>query len=102
MKKVIYFACLSVCMGGCVSARIQSDSSSYTEQQFLGEKTPFELWVEMRRESEIKEVTDVVRDFKMSEIDLGAAGSAKRAPKTTLAKNKRFDKSKKTQDESEQ
>lgn len=102
MKRIISIAFLAACLGGCVSTRIQSEQAAYAELQSFGEETPFELWVEMRRESEIKEVTDVVRDFKMSEIDLGAAGSAKRAPKTTLAKNKRFDKSKKTQDESEQ
>jgi hypothetical protein len=102
MKKVIYFACLSVCMGGCVSTRIQSEQAAYAELQSFGEKTPFELWVEMRRESEIKEVVNVVRDFKMKDMDFGTTGDAKKLPKTTLAKNKKFDRSKKTQDESEQ
>lgn len=89
-------------MGGCVGTRIQSEQAAYAELQSFGEETPFELWVEMRRESEIKEVVNVVRDFKMKDMDFGTTGDAKKLPKTTLAKNKKFDRSKKTQDESEQ
>jgi len=102
MKRIISIAFLAACLGGCVSTRIQSEQTAYAELQSFGEKTPFELWVEMRRESEIKEVVNVVRDFKMKDMDFGTTGDAKKLPKTTLAKNKKFDRSKKTQDESEQ
>lgn len=83
---IVFPALASGCaLNGAASGDI---SGSYFSQQAYVEKTPMELWVDMRRESEVKEVFVSPWAARLKKMEAGAASGSKRSAKMNLAKSK--------------
>ena len=103
MKKYICTIAFSTLLAGCAEAPLQADDNAptvYIGQQAFAERTPMELWVEMRQESEVKEVTDVKWVSKAKQLEMAAGSETKRLAKANAVKNsKRSNKQEKQPDE---
>lgn len=99
MSKLIFIVFIPVFITGCAGNSGQSSNvpASYFSQQAYADRTPMELWVEMRHESEIKD--DITWVSKLKQME--AAADAKKQPRAKLAKNKKDNQSGKTEVASE-
>lgn len=88
--KITAASLFSVAVSGCAVEPVQQKNNvpvSYFEQQAFAEKTPAQQWKEMRRESEVQEISDARWKPKPKQVAAAAAAVGKKLPKANVAKD---------------
>jgi len=75
--RLIFYSIISFTLTGCV-VEVTQPEGNFTRQTFA-ESTPFEQWITMRRESEVKEVFEKSRESTASGLNAASASAEKAA-----------------------